>query len=123
MPPIYEKFYLGGILTLRGFDYRSVGPKDINGEPTGGTEQLYFNAEIIVPVAPAQGLNVVAVLRHRQRLGRPRDVSLNDLRQSAGFGIRWLSPMGPFRLEWGYVLDPEAGEPRSDWAFMIGNFF
>ncbi len=56
---IYEKFYLGGILTMRGFQYRSVGPTDANGEPTGGTQQLYFNAEVIVPLAPTQGFNLV----------------------------------------------------------------
>ena len=120
LPPVYEKFYLGGILTLRGFDYRSVGPKDLKGEPTGGTEQLFFNAEIIVPLAPSQGFNFVAFYD----TGNAWDYRGYDgLRQSAGFGIRWLSPMGPFRLEWGFVLDPQPGESRSDWAFMIGNFF
>ena len=34
-----------------------------------------------------------------------------------------MSPIGPFRLEWGYILDRQEGEPKSDWAFMIGNFF
>ena len=109
LPPIYEKFFLGGILTLRGFQYRSVGPKDLNGEPTGGTEQLYFNAEIIVPVAPAQGFNLVVFYDTGNAWDVRGSVALNDLRQSAGFGIRWMSPMGPFRLEWGYILDPAAG--------------
>jgi len=120
LPPVYEKFYLGGILTLRGFKYRAVGPQDLKGEPTGGTEQLFFNAEIIVPVAPAQGFNLVMFYD----TGNAWDFrGFDGLRQSAGFGIRWLSPMGPFRLEWGFVLDPQPDEPKSDWAFMIGNFF
>jgi len=120
LPPVYEKYYLGGILTLRGFKYRAVGPQDLKGEPTGGTEQLFFNAEIIVPVAPAQGFNLVMFYD----TGNAWDFrGFDGLRQSAGFGIRWLSPMGPFRLEWGFVLDPQPDEPKSDWAFMIGNFF
>jgi outer membrane protein insertion porin family len=121
--PVYEKFYLGGILSLRGFPYRSVGPKDINGEPTGGTQQLYFNTEIIVPIAPEQGFNFVVFYDTGNAWDFRGDVSLNDLRQSAGAGIRWMSPMGPLRLEWGYILDRQEGEPKSDWSFMIGNFF
>jgi outer membrane protein insertion porin family len=123
LPPVYEKFYLGGILTLRGFPYRSVGPKDINGEATGGTEQLYFNTEIIVPIAPEQGFSFVVFYDTGNAWDFRGDVSLTDLRQSAGAGIRWMSPMGPFRLEWGYILDRQEGEPQSDWSFMIGNFF
>jgi outer membrane protein insertion porin family len=123
LPPVYEKFYLGGILTLRGFPYRSVGPKDINGESTGGTRQLYFNTEIVVPIAPEQGFNFVVFYDTGNAWDFRGDVSLNDLRQSAGAGIRWMSPMGPFRLEWGYILDRQEGEPKSDWSFMIGNFF
>ena len=120
LPPVYEKFYLGGILTMRGFQYRSVGPKDIKGEATGGTQELFFNTEIIVPIAPSQGFNLVVFYD----TGNAWDARGNDgLRSSAGVGIRWMSPMGPFRLEWGRVLDPQPGEPKSDWAFMIGNFF
>ena len=122
-PPIYEKFYLGGILTLRGFPYREVGPKDENGDPKGGLKELFFNAEVIVPVAPAQGFNLVVFYDTGNAWDEGQPVDLGDLRQSVGAGIRWMSPMGPFRLEWGYILDRQEGEPASDWNFMIGNFF
>jgi len=122
-PPIYEKYFPGGILSLRGFPSRSVGPKDENGEPKGGYQQLYFNVEIIVPIAPAQGFNLVFFYDTGNAWDKGQPVKLNDLRQSAGVGIRWMSPIGPFRLEWGYILDRQPGEPKSDWAFMIGNFF
>ena len=45
---------------------------------------------------------------------------LNDLRQTAGVGIRWNSPLGPFRLEWGHVLDPKDDEAKNRWEFTIG---
>jgi len=121
--PIYEKFFLGGILSMRGFPYRGVGPVDVNGEPKGGFQQLYFNAEIIIPVAPAQGFNLVVFYDTGNAWDAGESVKLADFRQSAGAGIRWMSPIGPFRLEWGYILDRREGEPKSDWAFMIGNFF
>jgi outer membrane protein insertion porin family len=40
-----------------------------------------------------------------------------------GGGIRWFSPIGPLRLEYGYVLDPEPGEADSNWEFTIGSMF
>ena len=48
---------------------------------------------------------------------------LGAMRKSAGVGIRWLSPMGPLRLEYGWVLDPEPGETTSNWEFTIGSLF
>jgi outer membrane protein insertion porin family len=122
-PPIYEKYFLGGILSMRGFPYRGVGPKDETGEPKGGYQQLYFNAEVIVPLAPEQGFNLVLFYDTGNAWDQGESIKLADFRQSAGFGIRWMSPIGPFRLEWGYILDRKEGEPKSDWAFMIGNFF
>ena len=109
-PPIYEKYFLGGILSLRGF-------------PNRGYQQLFFNAELIIPIAPQQGFNLVAFYDTGNAWDKGETVKLSDFRQSAGLGIRWMSPIGPFRLEWGYILDRKEGEPKSDWAFMIGNFF
>ena len=122
--PIYEKFFLGGILTMRGFPYREVGPKDPEtGDPIGGVQQLYFNTEVIVPIAPEQGFNFVFFYDTGNAWDVGQPIKVSEFRQSAGAGIRWMSPMGPFRLEWGYILDRQPGEPSSDWSFMIGNFF
>jgi outer membrane protein insertion porin family len=48
--------------------------------------------------------------------------NFNDMRKTAGTGVRWYSPIGPLRLEWGYVLDPRDNEPQSRWEFTIGMF-
>jgi outer membrane protein insertion porin family len=45
------------------------------------------------------------------------------LRTSAGFGVRWNSPVGPLRFEWGFPLRPRPGEDRSMFEFTIGNSF
>lgn len=121
--PIYEKYFLGGILTLRGFPSRGVGPLDENGEPKGAYQQLFFNVETIVPLAPEQGLNLVFFFDTGNGWDKGESVKLGGLRKSAGIGIRWISPIGPFRLEWGKILDRKEGEDSSDWGFMIGNFF
>jgi outer membrane protein insertion porin family len=47
---------------------------------------------------------------------------INDMRRTTGVGIRWYSPIGPLRLEWGYVLDRKENESPSRWEFTIGMF-
>ena len=44
-------------------------------------------------------------------------------RTSTGFGIRWFSPLGPLRFEWGFPLEPLPYENHMDFEFTIGNFF
>jgi outer membrane protein insertion porin family len=122
-PPIYEKFYVGGINSVRGFEPRSIGPKDINGDPIGAYTELIFNSEVIVPIDPSQGLNLVFFFDAGNGWRKNQSIEFSDLRTGAGLGVRWLSPMGPFRLEWGWNLNPRDDEPNGDWAFAIGAFF
>jgi outer membrane protein insertion porin family len=122
-PPIYEKFYVGGINSVRGFEPRSIGPKDINGDPIGAYTELLFNSEVIVPIDPSQGLNLVFFFDAGNGWRKNQSIEFSDLRTGAGLGVRWLSPMGPFRLEWGWNLNPRDDEPNGDWAFAIGAFF
>ena len=49
--------------------------------------------------------------------------SLARLRTSYGFGIRWFSPLGPLRFEWGFPFSPLPYEETSVFEFTIGNFF
>ncbi|MDT8440418.1 MAG: outer membrane protein assembly factor BamA [Desulfuromonadales bacterium] len=121
--PIDERFFLGGINSLRGFDSREVGPRDpLTGDFTGGDLAAYANIEYIFPILPDVGIKGVAFFD----IGNAWDSdvsSFDDWRYSVGAGIRWRSPLGPLRLEWGYNLDPEPWEPDSRFEFMIGRFF
>lgn len=121
--PIYERFFLGGIYSVRGFEPRMVGPLDENGDPTGGYRKLVFNTEVLVPLDESQGLNLVAFFDAGNAWDKGEEVDFSGLRTGAGLGIRWLSPMGPFRLEWGWNLSPRGDEPSGDWGFAIGAFF
>lgn len=121
--PVYERFFVGGINSVRGHELRSIGPEDENGDPTGGFKELIFNTEIIFPLSEAQGLNAVLFFDAGNAWDKGEGIELTDLRSGAGLGIRWLSPMGPFRLEWGWNLDPRDDEPNGDWAFALGAMF
>ena len=119
--PMSEKFFLGGIRTLRGFESREVGPME-DGDYIGGEKMAYANFEYIFPIAKDMGFKGVLFYDIGNAWGEDEDY-FSDLRHSAGAGIRWLSPLGPLRFEWGYNLDPRDGEKRSVFEFTIGKAF
>lgn len=122
--PIYEKFFLGGINTLRGFDFYSVGPKDpATGDVIGGELMALFNFEYRFPLLAKAGLIGVAFYDTGNAWTEDQGWDIGSLRKSVGGGIRWYSPMGPLRLEYGWVLDPQPGEATSQWEFTIGGMF
>lgn len=120
--PLYERYYVGGIQTVRGFGYGNAGPKDTNGEPIGGEKELIFNAEYIFPIVAELKFKGLVFFDAGRAYGSGETLG-SDLRYSAGTGIRWVSPMGPIRVEWGYNLDKRAGESSSKVEFTFGSFF
>ncbi len=122
--PLYEKFYLGGINSLRGFEFASVGPKDpATGDTIGGEKMLQFNFEFIFPLLADMGLKGLVFFDTGNAWAESEDYSLSDLRRSAGLGVRWYSPVGPLRLEYGWILDRKEGENAGAWEFTIGSMF
>ncbi|MCK9171971.1 MAG: outer membrane protein assembly factor BamA [Desulfuromonas sp.] len=140
--PLDERFYLGGINTMRGFDTREVGPWQPRGYPQydesgnligyapseterdyiGGVKVAFFNFELIFPLLKDAGLKGVLFVDVGNAWGEGEEY-FSDMRYSAGAGIRWNSPLGPLRLEWGYNLDPYDYEDKSKFDFSIGKFF
>lgn len=120
--PIYERFFLGGINSLRGFETRSVGPRDPGtNEVIGGAINLVGNFELLFPVFKRSDLRGVVFFD----IGNSFDDSIDfgELREGAGVGVRWFSPMGPLRLELGYNLDRREDEKQSVWEFSMGGVF
>ena len=119
--PLYEKFYVGGLNSVRGFRFGEAGPKDINEQVLGSENQLYFNMEWIFPLYKPAGLKGVLFYDAGAGFdGTNLNVIKDSMRTTAGFGIRWFSPMGPIRLEFGYNLFPKSGDRRSAFDFTIG---
>ena len=122
--PVYERYYLGGINSLRGFPYRSVGPEDPDtGDIVGGDKELLFNVEYLFPLIKEAKVRGVVFFDAGNAWAEGEAYLSTGLRMSAGAGVRWFSPLGPLRLEWGYVLDRKEGEDRARWEFTIGGFF
>ncbi|WP_163336978.1 outer membrane protein assembly factor BamA [Desulfopila sp. IMCC35008] len=120
--PVYERFYLGGMRTIRGFEYGDVSPiDDETGERIGGEKMWYTNFEIIFPIAEGQGIQGLVFFDAGQSI--IGDWSFDDYEKATGLGIRWFSPMGPISIVWGYNLDPRDDEESSVFDFSIGGTF
>ncbi|MEO6577025.1 MAG: BamA/TamA family outer membrane protein, partial [Polyangiaceae bacterium] len=154
--PIFQRFFLGGILDVRGYRLRTIGPRlplnqslDVNAPPIpnganiGGNLQAYANLELEFPIVDKVGIRGVVFMdagnawntedqfckttpapQFNQVVSPCFSVgSLGNLRTSTGFGIRWFSPLGPLRFEWGFPLAPLPYEESYVFEFTIGNFF
>lgn len=122
--PVYERFYLGGINTIRGYKYGKVSPIDPEtGDRIGGDRMWYVNTEIVIPVFKEQGVYGVVFFDIGDSIAEDEDWTTNEVAKATGVEFRWLSPLGPFRLVWGYNLDPKNDEPETVWDFSIGGQF
>ena len=84
---------------------------------------VLFNTEFLFPLIKGQGVRGVLFFDAGNSYLHKDTITLNSLKLAIGGGIRWYSPMGPLRLEWGYNPKPEDGEARSKWQFSMGVFF
>lgn len=121
--PAYERFYLGGIDTIRGYKYAEISPRDpVTGERIGGDKFQFVNAEWRYPIYKKAGLSGVFFIDSGDVYGSGRSY-FSSMRTSVGTGIRWFSPLGPLRLEWGYNLNPKSYDRKSAFDFSIGGNF
>ena len=121
--PIGEKFFLGGLRSIRGFKTREIGPVDAaTGDFIGGEKSAFFNLEYLFPISKSMGVKGVLFYDIGNAWLQEEDY-FSDMRYSAGGGIRWFSPLGPLRFEWGYNLDPKDDEKRTIFEFSIGTAF
>lgn len=130
--PLFERFFLGGINSLRGFDLRSIGPSvRIPSDAAGGDNQFVFggnkmlqmNFELELPIYAPAGFKAVTFVDSGQAYSEEENISLKHLRSDYGFGLRWNSPMGPLRFEWGIPIKRQPGESSVVFNFAIGSFF
>jgi outer membrane protein insertion porin family len=119
--PIFERFYLGGPNTIRGFKFRKVSPIDDAGVRIGGDTELLGNAEYIVPLP--LNIRVAGFFDTGNVYGFGVRFDPTDLRYAAGAGVRWLSPFGPIRLDYGVNLDRRTGEEFGAFHFSVGSPF
>jgi outer membrane protein insertion porin family len=119
--PLVERFYLGGRNSVRGFEQDSIGPVDSNGDPIGGRYFLLGNLEFRVRLLNSWRTVLFADCGNVW-LDR-NDASTSDMRCSVGTGIRYRTPVGPLRLDYGWKIDRLEGEDPGELHFSIGHVF
>ena len=126
--PIFERYYMGGPKSLRGYTIKNVGPKDVSGNPLGGNQSLLLNAELQYPFT--KGLRGFVFYDRGNLYGGGSNISttsttwdLGNMRDSIGGGIRFLSPFGPIGFAYGIKLDQATGEESGEFHFSAGNSF
>jgi outer membrane protein assembly factor BamA len=119
--PQSERFYAGGDTTMRGFGRDLVGQLDSDGTPFGGEGLFLINEELRFPIwSKLQGVVFADVGNVYRTLS---DYTLRDLRECAGAGLRLMTPIGPFRMEYGWILDLQPGEDPGQFFISIGQAF
>ncbi len=126
--PAFERYYMGGPKSLRGYTIKNIGPKDSFGNPLGGNQSLLLNLELQYPFT--KGLRGFAFYDRGQLYGGGDDISttadtwdLAKMRDSVGAGVRFLSPFGPVGFAYGVKLDQATGEESGEFHFSAGNSF
>jgi outer membrane protein insertion porin family len=119
--PIQKRFFLGGRTTVRGFKEDHLGPRAPDGSLTGGDYMVNGNVELRVPLK--YGF-LVAFFLDTGSVWFENDPQYGfDLRESAGLGLRYITPVGPVAVDYGWKLDRREGESPGEWHFTIGAVF
>lgn len=121
---ISDRFFLGGINSVRSYDWGELSPKDpATGDKIGGTKYGLFNTELMFPIIEEINLKGVVFFDAGNAFAEGQDLDISKFKMGVGGGLRWASPLGPLRIEWAYNPDPGPGDPRSRWQFSMGAFF
>jgi outer membrane protein insertion porin family len=123
--PLPERFFAGGAYSIRGFDTDKVGPLAPSSEgellPTGGNALLLGGIELRADLTRYFQMAVFSDAGNVYPL--VSDMTLGDVRYTAGVGVRYKSSLGPIRVDWGFKLDRRPDEPASRVHFAIGHAF
>jgi outer membrane protein insertion porin family len=122
--PLYDRFFIGGSRSVRGFSNRDIGPVDYNGQPLGGDTMAYTNLELTFPIMDrVRG----AIFNDAGFLdARPfhYTAAWEELDAAAGVGIRLNLPIGPLRLDYGIPYkDQGYNHSTGKFSFDVGYQF
>jgi len=126
--PVFERYFMGGPTTLRGFTIQDIGPKDLTGNPVGGSKALLLNLELQYPFT--KSIRGFVFYDRGNVYGNgpimtttTKNFDLAEMRHSIGAGFRFISPFGPMGFAYGVKLDPRTGEEMGQFHFSAGSAF
>ena len=126
--PVFKNFYGGGLGSVRVFEQGSLGKGtvDVTGAFIGGSKKMNINNELYIPVPGAdkdKSLRLFAFFDAGNVWTDHDHMDLSTLRASAGLGLSWTSPVGPFKLSYGLPVRAEANDRIQRFQFQVGTAF
>ncbi len=132
--PLGERFALGGMGSVRGYSQRKISPlDDVTGQALGGDKEFIANLELLYPLSKKMGI-IGSLFFDAGNAWKEGEMFFSNptrrlespplgLYKSVGVGIRWFSPMGPLRLEFGHGLDELYDSSKNKVEFNMGQTF
>ncbi len=120
--PLAERYFVGGINTMRGFVFGRAGPVTPSGSLLGAAKELIFNVDFIFPISAEAKLNGVIFFDYGKGFNEHEALSF-DLRKAVGLEVRWISPFGPLRAAYGLNLGAQSNERQGVFEFTVGSLF
>jgi len=136
--PLWRRYSLGGIGSFRGFDSLGVTLRDpITGEAVGGDNMSTASINLFFPLPYVQTAGIrgiffsdagmvwgsASTVVGNTAINLNERFALSRLRYTAGFGIEWISPIGPVGLTWAFPIKTLPGDIKKSFEFAIGTTF
>ncbi len=121
--PFFRNYYTGGPTSVRGFYPANIGPKDINGDPTGGERKIVTNLELLFPVPGLQNDKSIRLSTFVDAGIIGSNYSVSQARTSAGIAVTYVSAFGPLKLSVAQPLKSQAGDKLQRIQFQFGQLF
>ncbi|MDH3761386.1 MAG: outer membrane protein assembly factor BamA [Gammaproteobacteria bacterium] len=124
--PIFEKFTAGGVRSVRGYDFNSLGPVDSEGDPFGGNLQLITTAEILFPLeslGSSETFRLGIYFDAGNVFADTDSFETSELRQSMGLSAKWFSFIGPIEFSYAWPINDEPGDDTRNFQFALGAQF
>ncbi len=126
--PLFERYFVGGINSVRGFEYRTLGPRECprddpecdDPETIGGNKQLILKTELHFPILDQWGFRGSMFLDQGQAFGPSQNIRLEDLKRALGLAMQWQSPIGPIKLSWAFPLNADPSDRKEVLGFAFG---
>lgn len=121
--PFYEHFFAGGVGSVRGFRANTLGPRDSNNTPFGGSSKILGNAELFFPVPFVDEMKSVRLGTFFDAGTVSNGFKVNNMRYSVGISGEWLSPFGALAISFAKPLNANSNDRQQGFQFSFGSGF
>jgi outer membrane protein insertion porin family len=121
--PFFRNFFTGGVTSVRGYRNFTIGPKDSEGNPRGGSRKLLGNAEFLFPFPGLAGDRSVRMSAFVDAGMVADTYAFGDFRYSTGIAVLWVSPLGPLKISAALPIKDKPDDRTQPFQFTIGGVF